>query len=257
MGIDDVRQSAAARLRRAGFLRPDDEAAALVARATTAGFVLDEILSRRERGEPLAWLLGATVFCGEVVRVDAGIYVPRAHTEALVHRALDLLPADGIAIDVCTGSGAVAAVLARRCPDATVLASDVDPRAVACARSNGVDAHVGDLFAPIPPTVAGRVDVVIGVVPYVPTAALALLQRDTLTFESPTAYDGGERGIAVLARAAAEATAWLRPGGHLLLELGGDEAEALAPLLSEHGYLGVDLLVDDEGDPRGIETTRP
>src|SRR5207245_2412945 len=90
---------------------------------------------------------------------------------------------------------AIARTLIAHRPGARVVASDVDERAIACAAANGVEVYRGDLFAPLPRAIEGRVDVVIGVVPYVPTPALALLQRDTFAFESPLAYvrNGGRR----------------------------------------------------------------
>ena len=135
---------------------------------------------------------------------------------------------DGAAIDVCTGAGAIAKTLMARRPGARVVATDVDERAVACARRNGVDAHRGDLLAPLPRALEGRVDVVVGVVPYVPTPDLPLLQRDTLTFESTLSYDGGQDGTALLRRVVADSPRFLRRGGALLLELGGEQAERAA-----------------------------
>lgn len=214
-------------------------------------------MRRRRTGEPLAWITGSAEFCGLAVRVDPGVYVPRWQTEELARRAADALPEDGIAVDVCTGSGAIATVLLSRRPRATVLATDVDERAVACARANGVDAHVGDLFAPLPGALAGRVDVVVGVVPYVPTSELHLLQRDTFTFESRVPYDGGADGLGVLRRAVAGSAHVLRAGGALLLELGGDQAEALAPDLRAHGFTDVATLRDEDGDVRGVTARRP
>jgi release factor glutamine methyltransferase len=136
-----------------------------------------------------------------------------------------------------------------------VVATDLDERAVACARRNGVEAHSGDLLAPLPRALEGRVDVVVGVVPYVPTPDLALLQRDTLTFESTLSYDGGEDGTALLRRVLADSPRFLRHGGALLLELGGHQADALHDDLRRHGYVAVDELRDEEGDVRGIEAT--
>jgi release factor glutamine methyltransferase len=137
-----------------------------------------------------------------------------------------------------------------------VVATDVDERAVACARRNGVDAHAGDLFAPLPRALEGRVDVVVGVVPYVPTPDLPLLQRDTLTFESTLSYDGGKDGTALLRRVVAESARFLRPGGALLLELGGEQADALRDDLVRLHYVDVDVLRDEEGDVRGIDATK-
>jgi release factor glutamine methyltransferase len=140
-------------------------------------------------------------------------------------------------------------------PGACVVASDIDQRAVACATANGVEAYVGDLFAPLPPMLKGRVDVVVGIVPYVPTSALSLLQRDTLAFESPLAYDGGGDGTEILRRVLIDSLGFLRPGGALLLELGGEQADALADDLARLGYVDVAELVDEDDDVRGMEAT--
>lgn len=246
------REALAALLADAGFVAADEEAEELLARAAGDAELLRSLVQRRLTGEPLAWITGTVTFCGLQIRVDEGVYVPRWQTEQLALRAVARLPDAGSAIDLCTGSGAIAATLMDRRPGASVVASDVDARAVACARSNGVDAHRGDLFAPLP---AGRVDVVVGVVPYVPTPDLALLQRDTLTFESTVSYDGGDEGLDLLRRAIAGAVAFLRPGGALLLELGAGQAEALAGDLARRGYGEVAVLRDEEGDVRGIEAT--
>lgn len=238
---------------RAGFVAADEEAGELRARAAGDEELLAGLVARRLTGEPLAWITGSTTFCDLVVRVDVGVYVPRWQTEALARRAAERLPADGVAVDLCTGAGAIARVLATHRPGARVVGTDVDERSVACARANGVDAHLGDLFAPLPAALRGEVDVVVASVPYVPTPALALLQRDTLAFESARSYDGGTDGTDVLRRAVAGAAAFLRPGGALLLELGGEQAELLGPALASHGFVAAVALVDEDGDQRGVE----
>jgi release factor glutamine methyltransferase len=135
------------------------------------------------------------------------------------------------------------------------VASDIDARAVSCALSNGVEAYRGDVFAPLPPGLEGHVDVLVGVVPYVPTLELPLLQRDTFTFESTLAYDGGRDGTDILRRVVTDSWRFLRDGGALLLEVGGDQHEALDGELSRLGYSAIALLVDEDGDVRGIEAT--
>ncbi len=210
---------------------------------------------RRLTGEPLAWIIGGVSFCGVQIRVDRGVYVPRQQSEALAHRAVERLPADGVAIDLCTGSGAIARTLTEKRPGARVVASDVDERSIACAAANGVEVYRGDLFTPLPSELEGRVDVVVGVVPYVPTPALPLLQRDTFAFESPLAYDGGRDGTNILRRVLRDSPRFLRPGGALLLELGGEQAGELGDDLARLGYIHVSVLLDDDGDVRGIEAT--
>jgi release factor glutamine methyltransferase len=210
------------------------------------------MLSRRLTGEPLAWITGWVEFCGLRITIAPGVYVPRWHTEPLAERAVRSLPGAGAAVDICCGSGAIAAVLAKRRPQARILATDLDRCAVACARANGVDARGGDLFGGLPCDLCGAVNLVTAVPPYVPTYELGLLQRDALTFESPLAYDGGPDGLAILRRVVAGAARWLRPGGVLLLGLGGDQAAKL----SFPGFENVLVLRDEDGDVRAVPASR-
>jgi release factor glutamine methyltransferase len=140
-------------------------------------------------------------------------------------------------------------------PNARVVASDIDARAVTCAAANGVEVYRGDLFAPLPLELEGRVDVVVAVAPYVPTPSLSLLPRDTLTFESTRSYDGGDDGADVLRRIVTESPRFLRRGGALLMELGGEEADILREDLSDLGFTDVTTLVDEDGDVRGVLAT--
>jgi release factor glutamine methyltransferase len=240
-----------ARLAAGGFVAAEEEAEELLAAARDEAH-LATLLERRLTGEPLAWITGQVTFAGHTIFVAPHVYVPRWQTELLAERALARLPEGGVAVDVCTGSGALAVALAAR--PARVYATDASPEAVACARENGVDAHVGDLFAPLPSGLVA--DVVTGVVPYVPTGELGLLQRDTFTFETPLSYDGGADGCAILRRALSGAARVLRPGGALLLELGGDEAALIADDFEYAGYVDVEVLRDEDGDVRGVEATR-
>jgi release factor glutamine methyltransferase len=249
-------EALAALLSARGFVAAEEEAEELLARAAGDTEVLDSLVKRRLTGEPLAWITGSVVFCELHIRVDPGVYVPRWQSEPLARRAVERLSSNGRAIDVCTGTGAIAKALTVNRPHAWVVASDLDERAVACARSNGVEAYCGDLFAPVPRAFEGHADVVTGVVPYVPTPELAFLQRDTLAFESPASYDGGDDGTRVLRRVIADSPRFLRRGGALLLELGGEQADLLEVDLVRNGFVDVARLVDEEGDARGIEATR-
>jgi release factor glutamine methyltransferase len=255
MAVPNDRAALADLLADGGFVAAQEEADELLARAAGDVELLDELVARRLTGEPLAWITGSVAFCGLEVRVDAGVYVPRWQSEPLARRAVERLPANGAAIDLCTGTGAIAMTLMAARPGARVVGSDLDQRAVACATANGVEVHRGDLFAPLPRTLEGRVDVVVGVVPYVPTAELALLQRDTFAFESPSSYDGGRDGTEILRRVLTDSPRFLRRGGALLLELGGEHADALGADLARLRYVDVTVVVDEDGDVRGIEAT--
>jgi len=216
---------------------------------------LRDLVERRLAGEPLAWVTGRTDFGGHALLVHPGVYVPRWQSIALAERAVARLPHDGRAVDLCTGSGAIAAALGTARPGARVVATDSDPRAVACARANGVQASLGDLLEPVPASFRGCTDVVVAVVPYVPSPALGLLPRDTLAFEDASHYDGGPDGADLLRRVVAAAPGYLRPGAALLLELGGDQADLLRPALDRHGFGTVRTWADEDGDLRGLEAT--
>jgi release factor glutamine methyltransferase len=236
-----------------GCVAPEAEADSLLTAAREGVGPIEELVRRRLRGEPLAWITGSVTFCGHQVRIDPGVFVPRPHTEALARRAIELLPDEGIAVDLCTGSGAVAMVLAAARPRATVVGTDLDPQAVACAGRNGVAVSEGDLDRPLPFTLRGRVDLMTAVVPYVPTEELHLLPRDVLAHEPRRALDGGSGGTFVLVRAAGAADRWLRPGGSVLLELGGDQAADMTAILTDLGFTDLRVHTDADGQDRAIE----
>ena len=248
----------AALLASEGFVAAEEEAAELRAAAGGDERRLHAMVERRRTGEPLAWITGTVEFCGLTLAVHPGVYVPRWHTELVAEHAAERLPHDGLAIDACTGCGAVAATLMARRPHARVLAADIDPRAVVNARANGVDAREGDLFAPFAgggePRGGALAHVVVAVVPYVPTRALPLLQRDTFTFETALAYDGGDDGLDIVRRAIREAP--LKPQGTLILEIGGAQAGLLEADLEQAAYDDVEELVDEYGDVRGVSASK-
>jgi release factor glutamine methyltransferase len=233
----------------------DEEARELIARADGDQSLLRRLADRRLAGEPLAWVTGRIDFGDLSVLVHPGVYVPRWQSTELARRAGSRLPDDGKAIDLCTGTGAIAVAVRAARPSARIVGTDSDERAVACARANGVETYRGDLFAPVPSPFRHDTDVVVAVVPYVPSAEFHLLPRDTLTFEDASHYDGGLDGTQFQRRVATDAPAFLRPGGALLLELGGDQAEALEPVLDDLGYTALRTWTDEDGDLRGLEAT--
>lgn len=240
------------RLAAAGCVAPEAEAAELLAAAQDVG-ALRRMVDRRVRGEPLAWIVGSVSFCGLRLVIRPGVYVPRGHTEVLARRAAARLPDRGVALDLCTGCGAVAGTLQRAVPTATVVATDIDPVAVACARDNGVNAVVGDLDGPVPADLTGSVDVLTAVVPYVPTEVLPFLPRDVTAYEARQALDGGEGGLAVLHEVVNRSGRWLRPGGWLLMEIGGDQAGVVTAAMDEVGFVDIAVVRDEDGDDRLVE----
>jgi release factor glutamine methyltransferase len=239
------------RLAAAGCIAADAEARELLAEAPDDG-TLESWIARRETGEPLAWIVGATTFCGLRLRVDRGVFVPRPQTEELARRAARLVPPGGFLADLCTGCGAVAAAVAALA-NARVVGADLDPVAARCAATNGVPTVVADLGA----SFADRAfDVVAAVAPYVPTDELRLLPADVQRFEPRDALDGGRDGLRVLRRLVDDARRILRSGGWLLTEIGGEQDAAIQPLLRDAGFAAVESWRDEEGAVRGIGARR-
>jgi release factor glutamine methyltransferase len=239
-------------LARAGCIAAWEEADELIEAAADDPDVLSELVARRTNGEPIAWLTGTVTFCGITLNVAPGVYVPRWQSEPMARRAASLLPPAGIAADLCTGAGAIAAVMATAAPSARVIATELDAASARCARGNGVEVFEGYLDDPLPREFERRVDVLTAVVPYVPTDALRLLPRDVLAFEPRLALDGGTDGMDLLAEVVNRSTAWLGPGGWVLLELGGEQAEPIGRLLRGVGFEGVEVMADGDGDTRAI-----
>ena len=239
----------------AGCVAPDDEAEELLA-ATDDPDVLEALVLRREQGEPLAWLTGGVSFCGHRICVHEGVYVPRWQSEEMAVAAGRRLASRGpgaVALDLCTGAGALASHLKRSSPSSRVLGVDIDLVAAACAASNGVIVLVGDLGDAL---VSGCADVVTAVAPYVPTEELRFLPSDVLRFEPRVALDGGVDGLTIIRGVFKSAARLLRRGGELFVELGGDQASSASHALSHEGFEAIELHVDDDGDLRWLRATK-
>jgi release factor glutamine methyltransferase len=248
-------------------------AAGCVSAAAEADWLLEEandpetlraMVARRAAGEPLQYVIGWAPFGRLRLAVGPGVFVPRPETEGLADRAAARLrraPDPRIAVDVCAGSGAIACFLAAEVPGARVLATELDPGALAWAAPNaeryGVELYAGDLDAPLPAELAGRVDVLCANPPYVPSGAIATLPGDVRDHEPRLALDGGPDGLDVLRRLAPRAVRWLAPGGGLLCEIGEDQAEAAVALLASAGLVDLAVHPDLVGRDRVLEGTRP
>ncbi len=171
--------------------------------------------------------------------------MPRQRTALLVEQAVAL--GGRVVVDLCCGAGAVGLAVAAGLGDVELVAADVDPAAVACARRNGVDARTGDLFDPLPEELRGRVDLLCVNAPYVPTAAIADMPPEARDHEPAVALDGGADGLDLHRRVAAGAGAWLAPGGSLLLETSDVQAEGTLAAVAAGGLVGRLVTDDDRG----------
>ncbi len=216
-------------------------------------------VARRAAGEPLQYVTGEMPFRHVVLKVRSGVFIPRPETEVLVDEALARLEGvEGpVLVDLCAGSGAVGVSIAYERPDSVVHATEVVPRAADVARENaarcGVSdrftVYVGDLFAPLPADLRGRVDVVVSNPPYIPTADLAGLPGEVGGFEPLVALDGGADGLDVVRRIVEEAHAWLRPGGALVVETDTSGAKEAANIMAAW-YEGCSVVRDLAGRDR-------
>ncbi len=237
-----------ARLRAAGCVFAEDEAALLADEAATAE-EFETLVGRRIDGEPLEHVVGWAQFVGQRVHVASGVFVPRRRSELLAREAFALADAGSIVLDLCCGSGALGAVIAATEPLVEVFATDIDDNAVACARRNLGAEHVfaGDLFEPLPASLRGKIDVIAANAPYVPTDELRFMPPEARNHEPVHALDGGGDGLDVARRIIAAAPDWLAPGGALLIETGRTQATTLSALMASAG-LTPRTVHDDELD---------
>lgn len=259
-------------LRAAGCVFAEDEARLLLAEATTPE-VLTSLVERRVAGQPLEHLLGWVEFAGHRIAVDPGVFVPRRRTELLVREAAALVHAGSVVVDLCCGSGAVGAALSAMVPGIELHATDVDPAAVDCARRNlreaGGQVYQGDLYAALPDTLRGRVDLLVANAPYVPTGAIAMMPPEARDHEAAIALDGGPDGLDVVRRLAQDAGRWLAPGGHLVFETSDRQVTVATRIVREAGLLIPDRVSRgasgapevtrsrEDGDPAAVHVPAP
>ncbi|HET6153771.1 MAG TPA: putative protein N(5)-glutamine methyltransferase [Marmoricola sp.] len=249
MSQPDERYDATVRtLRAAGCVYAEEEAALLL----EAPGNLAELVARRVEGEPLEWILGWARFAeesGDGVRVVVrpGVFVPRGRTIELALAAVEALPEDGVLVELCCGSGAIAAFVHDRVPGARIVAADLDATAAACAQENLPDAEVlvGDLFEPLPEGLRAAVDVLVANTPYVPTDKVPLMPPEARDYEPLHTLDGGLDGLDLLRRIASEAGAWLRPGGTVLIEISESQYDAAKAAFEAAGLLTTGLIDPD------------
>jgi release factor glutamine methyltransferase len=244
------------RLRIAGCVFAEDEAEVLLTSARTPT-ELEQMVRQRVSGVPLEQIVGWAEFAEVRVAIDPGVFVPRRRTELLLQHAVSLAPSRPVVVELCCGSAALSLALASALNDIELYATDVDPAAVRCARRNlsqlPAPARVleGDLYAPLPSSLVGRVDLLLANAPYVPTDAISLMPPEARLYEPQLALDGGSDGLDVLRRIITEATRWLAPNGHLLVETSRGQASATVSALERHGMTGR-IVRSDELDATAV-----
>ena len=218
---------------------------------------LESLVRRRETGEPLAYLVGNAWFCGLEFKVNPAVLIPRQDTEVLVNVAVEKAKAleKPAIVDLGTGTGIVAVLISRMCPQARLTAVDMSAAALDVAQANGrryggsIRFLEGDWYAPLGDE---RFDIIVSNPPYV-VAGDPHLQQNGLPFEPQQALtDGvaGGDGLACIRRIVDGASGHLRSGGWLLMEHGYDQAVEVRRRLMEAGFGNVTSWPDGAGIER-------
>ena len=216
------------------------------------------LINERCKGRPLQYVMGTASFYGINLAVDERVLIPRPETELLAERAIAELKERPFpkVMDLCTGSGAIAAAVAANVPNVKVIATELSPRAFMLARVNlrpyaNVKVLRGDLFEALeskdsdPSTKDIPFDAILTNPPYIPSGAIDGLAPEVKDHEPHMALDGGKDGLDIIKRITAEAPAHLKPSGFLLMEIGDDQADAVMDLvLSSGAYRGASILKD-------------
>lgn len=221
-----------------------------------------ELVGRRLRGEPIAYLVGMREFYGMRLRVTPEVLIPRPETELLVDAALRRLAESATArvLDLGTGSGAIAIAIAAQRPRARVEAVDVQPGAVELATANArmhavanAQFHQSDWYSGCR---EAHYEVIVSNPPYIAASDPHLAQGD-LRFEPRIALTPGSDGLEAIRKIVLGAPAVLAPGGWLLFEHGYDQAERCRELMSRAGFAEIATLRDLAGIERVCEGRKP
>ncbi|MBI4027438.1 MAG: peptide chain release factor N(5)-glutamine methyltransferase [Verrucomicrobia bacterium] len=221
-------------------------------------------VKRRAGREPLQHILGSVDFCGLEFLTTPAALIPRPETELLVQTAVRLLGKEsrGVVLDLGTGGGAIALAVANACPGARCVATDIAEESLVLARTNAektalqdrVEFRRGNWFEPL--TAGETFDLIVSNPPYIPSGEIPALQPE-VRHDPPQALDGGPDGLDAIRKLAAGAIAFLKTGGHLLLEMGAGQDVVVWELLEARGYSEIAVIADLQKIPRIAQARKP
>lgn len=225
---------------------------------------LREFVERRAAGEPLQYITGVQDFYGREFRVTPDVLIPRPETELLVEAALEVNTSkDAFICDVGTGSGCIAVTLLCELPGARAVAVDKSPAALEVAKINAAKQAVADRAVFIVSDCFDALDrgeyqfdLIVSNPPYVSESALAGLQREVRDHEPVVALSPGPDGLSVIRRLLTEAPAYLKPNGHLLMEIGFDQGEKVRDLIDQSVWSLLEVRPDLQCIPRIVVLQR-
>lgn len=231
--------------------------------------IFEQAVERRAKREPLQYITGMQEFWGLMFAVTPEVLIPRPETELIIETILPSVRDRDLPytiIDLCTGTGCIAVVLASELPAARVIAIDKSSAALAVARENACAHYVadriwfveGDLTAPLEALdIDGQVDIIVSNPPYIRSGDAASLQPEVRDYEPALALFAGPEGTEVQRRIIDAATRYLKNKGLLVIEMGIGQAEPLADSLKENGQYGsYEILKDLAGIDRVIKAAK-
>jgi len=219
---------------------------------------LRDFVERRAAGEPLQYITGVQDFYGREFRVTPDVLIPRPETELLVEAALEVnTNEDAFICDVGTGSGCIAVTLLCEMSRARAVAVDKSPAAVEIAKLNAAKQAVAERIVFVVSDCFDALDcseyqfdLIVSNPPYVSESALAGLQREVRDHEPLVALSPGVDGLSVIRRLLTDGPAYLKPNGHLLMEIGFDQGEAVRSLVDEAVWSLIEVRPDLQCIPR-------
>ena len=218
----------------------------------------EELLSRREKREPVAYILGKWDFMGLSFNVSKDVLIPEQDTEVLVEEALRYCEDGMRVLDLCTGSGCIGLSILNYTNDTNAVCTDISEDALVVAKNNAkslgftdrAEFIKTDLF---PDEGTGKFDVIVSNPPYIETAVIDTLAPEVKDYEPMLALDGSSDGLAFYRRIVSKAGEYLFSSGYLIMEIGYDQAEAVKALLTENGkYHDIEVIKDYAGNDRVV-----
>lgn len=213
-----------------------------------------DLVTKRGERIPLQHLTGEQEFMGLDFHVNEHVLIPRQDTECLVERVLPYVDGKRV-LDVCTGSGCIAIAIAKLGKPLIVHGVDISEEALAVARQNATELNASvELFAgDLMTKMDGQYDVIVSNPPYIPPSVIEGLMPEVRLHEPMLALDGGQDGLEFYRRIAGQAVTRLAPNGRLFLEIGCEQAAAVAEILQKQGYREVQVFQDLAGKDRIVQ----
>lgn len=213
-----------------------------------------DLVTKRGERIPLQHLTGEQEFMGLDFHVNEHVLIPRQDTECLVERVLPYVDGKRV-LDVCTGSGCIAIAIAKLGKPFIVHGVDISEEALAVARQNATELNASvELFAgDLMTKMDGQYDVIVSNPPYIPPSVIEGLMPEVRLHEPMLALDGGQDGLEFYRRIAGQAVTRLALNGRMFLEIGCEQAVAVAEILQKQGYREVQVFQDLAGKDRIVQ----